>query len=69
MAINWPCLTQTAGESSRLAKVDDAGVYVIRRRYDAGESPSAIAKAYDLTPSQVCKIGKRRAWTHLPEKE
>lgn len=34
----------------------------IRRRYDAGESPSKLAREFGVSDAHVCGIGKRKVW-------
>ena len=40
-------------------KLTDADAAEIRRRWDAGESPSAIARMYDVSRQVIYRIGDR----------
>lgn len=53
------------GERNGQAKVTAEDVRQIRTRFAAGESPTAIAREYGLTPPSVYDIAKRRSWKHV----
>lgn len=59
--------TAPRGEQSGLAKLTESDVRRIRRCYDCGVGPSAIAAEFGVQPSAICKIGLRRSWAWLPE--
>jgi hypothetical protein len=42
-------------------------VHEIRRRYDAWEPSTVIAKDFSITRYQVANIGKRKQWKNVPE--
>jgi len=50
---------------NKLSKKD---VYKIREMYDSGSRPIDIAYIFDVTPTNIVKIGKRKAWYWLEEK-
>jgi hypothetical protein len=47
------------------AKLTEADVLEIRRRWEAREPLAAIAPDFGITRAMVSIIGLRRAWTHL----
>jgi hypothetical protein len=51
------------------AKLTESQVYEIRYRYDDGERCIDLSKIFGVRPDQICVIGKRKQWVHLPEKE
>lgn len=55
------------GEAAGKAKLTEAQVYEVRRRYDAHASPSLLAEEFGVSGPSICDIGTRQAWRHLPE--
>lgn len=53
------------GEACGHAKLTEADVREIRRRFDAGESLTAIAAIFCVTKQNVGFIGRRRTWRHV----
>lgn len=60
----WP-----VSEDHPHAKLSNRQVQRIRARYDAsgGRKLEKIAADYGMSVSQICGIGKRKFWKHLPE--
>lgn len=56
------------GVNNGNAKIARADVYEIRRRYDRGEQPIKISQDYPIGNNMVSDIGRRKHWSHLPEK-
>jgi hypothetical protein len=56
-----------AGRRSGHAKLTEDQVRAIRLRYDARESPRAIALDFAVIPTTVIGIGKHRVWSSLAE--
>lgn len=54
------------GEESKFAKLTEADVVEIRRRYRGGESPIVIGKDYGVTYNAVFLVATGRAWKHVP---
>lgn len=48
------------------AKLTDADVMEIRRRWSKGESATSLALAYGLGSSNMHRVATGRSWTHLP---
>lgn len=47
-------------------KLTEGQALEIRRRYDAGESPTALAREFEVvSKNQVINIGKRRSWRNV----
>lgn len=46
-------------------KLTDAQVYAIRRAAKQGESKSALARAYNVSPAAIGRVVSRMAYTHL----
>ena len=53
------------GESRWNAKLTPPDIFEIRRRCETGETQSAIARDFGITPSHVSMIRSRRHWSHL----
>ena len=49
------------------AKLTERDVRVIRKMYAQGMSNGWIARYYEVSPSTVCGIIKRRCWNHVEE--
>jgi hypothetical protein len=47
------------------ARFTDDMIREIRRRYDAGETQVALAKAFTTTQSQISRIIRRETWAHV----
>ena len=63
-------LKPARGEDCGSSKLSALDIPVIRRRYDLGETPSAIAKDYtNVSVGAIREVGRRRSWTHIPEEE
>jgi hypothetical protein len=58
----WATWTEQAWNKRRRGKrkVSDEDVAEIRRRHAAGETPSAIAKDFPITPQYICALAHRR---------
>ena len=54
-----------AGEKNHHAKLTEDQVLEIRKRVAAGESNLAVAQAFGVSDALVCKIKKRKIWTHI----
>lgn len=54
---------QPRGEQSGMAKLTEAQVREIRA--GSGESQTAMAARFGVTPGLVCKIANNRCWRHL----
>lgn len=57
------------GISHSQSKLTEDQVYEIRNRYDKGERCKDMAPIYGVGADQICRIGKRQQWNHLPEKQ
>lgn len=53
------------GEANGHAKLTESDVRLIRTRAAAGESQSALAREFRVTPQSVCDIVKLRRWKHV----
>lgn len=58
--------TDNTGERHWQARLTEADVVEIRRRCDAGEVQSVIAKDYGISRVTVSHINVRRLWGHVP---
>ena len=47
------------------AKLDDQKVREIRKRSDAGETRTALAKEYGVTTTVIRRIARRESWKHV----
>ena len=56
---------RTDGIHSRNAKLTEADVRAIRRKYDKGLRGSTEAKRMGISPVQFNKVGRREAWKHV----
>ena len=57
-----------AGERHYKAKLTDAAIAEIRRRYAAGEaSQQKLADAFGIGQQQISRIVRATNWTHLPQ--
>lgn len=60
----------TWGERSTHAKLTEAQVIEIRRRYaNTGETVTVLGKAFGVAQCTVSQIVHRRIWTHIPSTE
>lgn len=57
------------GASNAQAKLNDQAVREIRRRRDAGESNSSLARLFGVTEAMIRHIAKRTAWKHVVDVE
>lgn len=57
--------TDSSGSRNGGAKLTAKRAALVRRKYKSGESPSAIASAFGITPQQVWSIGTGRSWKCL----
>jgi len=54
------------GENSKFAKLTDDIVRAIRKRYDAGERISVIARDYPfVTGANISMVARRKTWKHV----
>jgi hypothetical protein len=53
------------GEQHCRAKITEAAVREIRRRFDDAEQPARLAREYRISESQVHRIGRRQSWKWL----
>ncbi len=63
----WPVSVQLKGADHPAAKVTEAQVLEIRRRYDRGDVRVTIARDYGLSYQAVYSIGVRENWRHVTE--
>ena len=56
--------TQRGSQHGR-AKLQEGDIRAIRRLSAEGQSGRELARAYAISPSTVCRILKRRIWTHV----
>jgi HNH endonuclease/NUMOD4 motif-containing protein len=57
--INW------RGSKHGLSKLDEKSVRQIRKRYEAGELQTALAKEYGVSSTTIGCVLKRKTWTHI----
>ena len=55
------------GMANPKAKLSDADVRTIRRRFDGGEPQNAIARDFPVHRTTVNQIGLRHLWSHIEE--
>ncbi len=48
------------------SKLSEADVVSIRRRVTKGETRSAIAREYGVSPSNICVLMQGKTWRHIP---
>lgn len=64
--------TQCQGESIPFSKLKEEEVYQIRELYRNRKvnkmTLATIGRKYNINAANVCMIGKRKTWKHLPEK-
>jgi hypothetical protein len=53
------------GSANPNAKLTEAAVREIRQRYDQGERPQGLARAFGVTGPVISNIVARRAWRHV----
>lgn len=58
---------QTYGERNPMAKMTEALVLEIRRRFADGERQIDLAKAFGLSKPAICNIVRNQRWKHLLE--
>lgn len=46
-------------------KLKDADIPIIRSRFAAGETKTAISKSYGVSDTTICEIINGKAWTHV----
>ena len=64
----WVHPPRHEGETHPRAKLTSEQVLEIRDLFDQGWIKSDIARAYDIPPGHVTKIGQRESWSQLKEK-
>lgn len=57
--------THRAGEATHVAKLTEAEVLDIRRRYADGEGQKEIGALYGINQPQVSRIVNRKRWAHI----
>lgn len=61
--------TAARGQRHGMRKLSEREVYALRAEYDSSQHlVTEMAERYGIRPSQVYRIGRRRAWKSLPEK-
>lgn len=58
-------LKKAIGSKHHGAKLTEADIPEIRRRWDEGESRVAIARDFGVTPQSIRGIGIRKTWRHV----
>lgn len=53
------------GEAHGGSTLTEAIVHDLRRRFEAGESQSALAREHGIAQTTVSRIVRRQAWTHV----
>lgn len=56
--------TSNQGEQHGMAKLTTADVVEIRRRVEAGETQTAVARDFGVASSRISTIVNRKAWRH-----
>ena len=59
----------TPGEKHPKAKLTEANVLEIRRRWAQGDRQVRMAAEYGVNQSQISRIVNGEHWSHLPEEE
>jgi hypothetical protein len=54
------------GEAAHGAKLTASEVSEIRRSLSFGSTPSALAREFGVSITNICDIRKRRIWRHIP---
>lgn len=54
------------GSEIALSKLTEQNVSDIRKRAEAGEVQRRIAEDFNVTPTLICNIVKRKVWRHIP---
>lgn len=54
------------GVASHRARLTEADVLEIRRRAGAGESQRSLAQEFEVVPTNISEIVRRKSWRHLP---
>ncbi len=62
--IEWPEI-KLQGSRHGGAKLEESDVLEIRERTGDGESLSAVARDYGVTPQLIWRIHHRKSWTHI----
>lgn len=57
---------RACGVEQRGARLDDAKVREIRRRWEVGESTAELARAYGVAPGTVYGVTRGLTWKHVP---
>lgn len=57
------------GQANHKSILTNEQVLEIRKRYDSGERCKDLGEIYSVGADQICRIGKRRQWKHLLEKQ
>lgn len=55
----------TCGTTRYNAKVNDQKVKIIRAMFDNGYTNKGLSKMFEIAPSTICDIVKRRTWRHI----
>lgn len=63
--LHCPPENKARGERMGLSKLKDDDIINILKRHILGEKQIKIAKSYNVTPSNICAIIKRRTWRHI----
>jgi hypothetical protein len=53
------------GEANNLSKLTNDAVYAIREADASGDARRAVAARYGVTEATICRIVRRKTWTHL----
>lgn len=61
------CLGDQKGMNNPHARLKDIDVIQIRKLYDNGFLIKDIAKQFNTSEQNVCRIGLRQRWKHIPE--
>jgi hypothetical protein len=56
----------TTGEKNPMSKLNSNQVIQIRNRWKNGESPTYLAKEFNVSISNIQDIVRYRTWKHLP---
>ena len=55
------------GSEVKNAKLNERDVRVIRKNHAIGATNGWLAKYYEVSPSTICDITKRRHWKHVAD--
>jgi hypothetical protein len=54
------------GERNGLAKLTEANIIEIRRRYTCRKGVAKLAQEFGIRPESLWRIANRKAWQHIP---